>query len=388
MKKSFLIIILLILFSSKLIPFKFFYKQHKTLTYLEETLIDQKIFRDGKMFLKTKLKSIMKVKQQNISGNTRSFRGTIEYHIANSDGEFSKKTQKEVAFTRNKWGITRSLKEKKFLPRRNFPSLINKNIHIKQSWTAPVYEIFNLTPLGIRKNIEISSKATYRYLRDQELDGYHVAVVFYFYSFKKKIGKKNGTTVKGNVVGLLFWNKEKQSPYRFSESFNISFKTSDGRSLRSDGFAEKSVYIITTKEKQKLKLRKKIQKSLAKNQNMRISKKGVVLNLGNILFDIDKSIIKKKYINTLEKVATFLNKRKKLKIRIDGHTDNLGELKYNRALSLSRAMAVYRYLTKIKKISPSRIKFNGWGPIKPIASNLSRDGRKKNRRVEIIFLLK
>ena len=388
MKKLILIIAILHLLTSALFSMRFYYKKNKALTYFEETILDQKIYRDKKLFLKTKIKSILKVKQYKISGDARYFKGTIEYHIPDGDGEFSKKTQRNISFSRNKLGSIILKKGSKFFPRRNFPKFLNKNIRINKSWSAPVYERFNLTPLGIRKEIEVSAKVTYRYIRDQELDGYHVAVIFYFYSFNKKIKNKQQTTVKGTVIGLLFWNKENQSPYRFSESFNISFKTDDSRSLRSDGYAEKSVYIITTKEKKKFKLRKAIQKSLDKNQNLRISKKGVVLNLKNILFDTDKSVIKKEYIIKLKKVSDFLKKRKDLRIRIEGHTDNLGELKYNTDLSYRRATAVYNYFTKIKKIPSSRITYRGWGPLKPIASNLSKKGRKKNRRVEIIFLLK
>ena len=67
-----------------------------------------------------------------------------------------------------------------------------------------------------------------------------------------------------------------------------------------------------------------------------------------------------------------------------GHTDNVGNFKYNMNLSKRRAEAVVRELTEKYRIKRDRLKAFGVGPLAPVASNKTEKGRAKNRRVEIV----
>jgi len=73
-------------------------------------------------------------------------------------------------------------------------------------------------------------------------------------------------------------------------------------------------------------------------------------------------------------------------LRIDGYTDGIGSQKYNADLSLRRAIEVATYLINREGIDPSRIFVRGMGNVKQIADNITEDGRKMNRRFEILFL--
>ena len=70
-----------------------------------------------------------------------------------------------------------------------------------------------------------------------------------------------------------------------------------------------------------------------------------------------------------------------LRIQIRGHTDSTGSAKVNEKLSLARAQSVKNYLVG-KAVSGERITVEGVGPAEPIASNKTRAGRAKNRRIE------
>jgi len=76
--------------------------------------------------------------------------------------------------------------------------------------------------------------------------------------------------------------------------------------------------------------------------------------------------------------------------RIEGHTDKVpikrSGWKSNWELSTARALSVLHYLEKDEGISPERLSAIGYGEYRPVASNDSRDGRKQNRRVEIVIL--
>lgn len=103
-----------------------------------------------------------------------------------------------------------------------------------------------------------------------------------------------------------------------------------------------------------------------------------------IYFDFDKSNVKKEFHAILDEVGRVLKEElPDVKIIVAGHTDNMGEAKYNDKLSLSRAEAVKSYLEELYGISPERIVIKGYGMNNPIDTNETEEGRAKNRRAHI-----
>jgi chemotaxis protein MotB len=88
----------------------------------------------------------------------------------------------------------------------------------------------------------------------------------------------------------------------------------------------------------------------------------------------------------LEKVADELKKTDRL-VRVEGHTCNLKPRTYpsNWELSMDRAVRVVKFLVA-EGVDPERVSAVGFGPYRPVASNRTEEGRRKNRRVEIILL--
>jgi len=100
------------------------------------------------------------------------------------------------------------------------------------------------------------------------------------------------------------------------------------------------------------------------------------------LFDFDKSVIKPDAKSKLDDLADKV-KRVNLEVVIAiGHTDSIGSDAYNQKLSVRRAESVKAYLVS-KGVEPNRIYTEGKGEKQPVASNKTKDGRQKNRRVEI-----
>ena len=83
----------------------------------------------------------------------------------------------------------------------------------------------------------------------------------------------------------------------------------------------------------------------------------------------------------LDRLAELLTGSPKLRIQINGHTDNVGVVATNQTLSEQRAKAVLDYLVG-KNIDLSRLKFMGFGETKPMEPNDTAEGRAKNRRTE------
>jgi OOP family OmpA-OmpF porin len=102
----------------------------------------------------------------------------------------------------------------------------------------------------------------------------------------------------------------------------------------------------------------------------------------DVLFDFDKSVLKPEGKSKLDDLA---QKVKAINLEVViaiGHTDSIGSDAYNQKLSVRRAESVKAYLVS-KGVEPNRIYTEGKGEKQPVASNKTKEGRQKNRRVEI-----
>ncbi|MDP4278056.1 MAG: OmpA family protein, partial [Bacteroidota bacterium] len=99
-----------------------------------------------------------------------------------------------------------------------------------------------------------------------------------------------------------------------------------------------------------------------------------------ILFDHDKTLIRAEYIGTLENLADMLKGDTSLILQIQGHTDNVGGLKYNQMLSERRAAAVKRYLI-VSGVSSKQLQAVGFGETRPVNNNATEAEKMLNRRV-------
>jgi OmpA-OmpF porin, OOP family len=114
---------------------------------------------------------------------------------------------------------------------------------------------------------------------------------------------------------------------------------------------------------------------------LRPIKRGAITVLSNLFFEVDKYELQEKSIPELQKVILFLNNNPRVRIQINGHTDNVGADDYNMQLSLNRAKAVYDYLIK-EGVPRHRVRYKGFGKNNPVASNDTAEGKSQNRRIE------
>jgi OmpA-OmpF porin, OOP family len=103
-----------------------------------------------------------------------------------------------------------------------------------------------------------------------------------------------------------------------------------------------------------------------------------------IYFEYDSATLQSESEPTLEVIAQILRQDHALAVYIVGHTDMTGSLEYNMELSQRRAESVVHELVNTYRISSSRLKAKGVGPLCPVASNQSEEGRQLNRRVELV----
>ncbi|MFD2035963.1 OmpA family protein [Belliella marina] len=114
-------------------------------------------------------------------------------------------------------------------------------------------------------------------------------------------------------------------------------------------------------------------------------KAGASMVLNNIQFNRGTSdFADSRSIQLLDDLVDFMKTNPSLRIRLDGHTDNVGDPQLNKELSMNRASKIRGYLT-LKGIDFERIRIAGWGGSKPIADTSTEEGRALNRRVELVI---
>ena len=114
------------------------------------------------------------------------------------------------------------------------------------------------------------------------------------------------------------------------------------------------------------------------------SPRGMVLTLGDVLFDTGRAELKSGATRKVDQLAQFLTEHPDRRVQIEGFTDSVGTDSYNEDLSQRRADAVKAALIN-RGIEPSRIGTEGYGKAYPVANNNDSGGRQLNRRVEVVI---
>lgn len=121
------------------------------------------------------------------------------------------------------------------------------------------------------------------------------------------------------------------------------------------------------------------------NLQLRQTESGVVVTLGDVLFETGQAELRSDSQTSLVEVVDLLQSEPSKSIRIEGHTDSVGDAATNLQLSEQRANSVLSALESLG-VDPARITVVGMGEDFPIASNDTEEGRSKNRRVDVILL--
>jgi outer membrane protein OmpA-like peptidoglycan-associated protein len=110
------------------------------------------------------------------------------------------------------------------------------------------------------------------------------------------------------------------------------------------------------------------------------------LLIPDVLFDFDKGSLNPRLFDQLNSIVQVIEQKKYRSIEVVGHTDNKGTATYNQQLSEQRARSVMTYLISRLGLSPQSIRARGLGATVPVTSNATPEGRRRNRRVEVLLL--
>jgi OmpA-OmpF porin, OOP family len=220
-----------------------------------------------------------------------------------------------------------------------------------------------------------------------------------FKFLSKGIDDKNN--VSKEVGGATFLNVfYEKNPFPASKSIEIlsGSATSGGTCYLAGHLARNggSVHVVLSgkqyKANEKVFMLDIIEEIAMKDDQVKVNASEMLKGIKNtgkialygIYFDFDKAVIKPESEPALAEIARLLKENPGLNLYVVGHTDIKGSFEYNQTLSKNRADAIVHELVKKYAIAASRLTGQGVGPLAPVSTNETEEGRKLNRRVELV----
>lgn len=272
---------------------------------------------------------------------------------------------------------------------RDIPVFPSDKVSEGTEWNALGSLLFdNFSP-----PVNVIFPVQYRLVKIEHRDGKLFARIHYEFSFEQEIPSRKGAaqgSFGGKYSGETEWDVEGSRPVNGTDVYKVGFLYPDGSFMEMHMNIGSDYKMYPTvkpqeKEQEKAELKKELEDK--KGITVDSDDRGLVLRMGEVLFDFDSAGLKNDTKKTLDAVTDIIKKKyPDREIIVEGHTDNTGARGYNQNLSEKRAAGVADYLKK--GVNHDKLSYRGYGSEHPIADNKTKDGQAKNRRVEIIIKVK
>ncbi|WP_161965600.1 OmpA family protein [Steroidobacter cummioxidans] len=201
---------------------------------------------------------------------------------------------------------------------------------------------------------------------------------------RKALNEANKLADQGANVGDIEFQAQVAS--RNAQIANEKILTAQAQDEIQKGNAERTQVLADARAAEAKRAEQRANSLEQELSDMRAKKteRGMVLTLGDVLFDTGKATLKPGAYNTIDRLASVLMEAPDRKVVIEGHTDSVGSDEMNQALSERRAAAVQTALME-RGVAANQITAVGKGKSMPVASNDNAEGRQRNRRVEMVF---
>ena len=288
-----------------------------------------------------------------------------------------------------------TVNENYYMPNlRHVPSFPDKDVKVNDQWDING----ELIIANYSRPFKLIFPVRYQLSEIQEVNGNRIAIIKYAYTIDHDMRNQNlpadfPLRLSAQNTGVIKWNLTKNCPVSYTDIYYMIFVHTDGeRGIASSEYSmsietQHTQYPIVT-EAEKLKAKEEIAKLLPKEKGIDVNsdERGIIINLGDMLFDFDSYNLRSDTRQTLDDIIRIVKQRYgDREIIVEGHTDNTGSAQYNQRLSEQRAKAVAEALKR--GIGHDKFSYRGLGSNKPISDNTTKEGRQQNRRVEVIIKL-
>lgn len=248
---------------------------------------------------------------------------------------------------------------------------------------------------SLKKSQDLEGKLT-RIIYNLEPGGSTLKVFRNFQRAIKKAGLQTLFQCKKLKCGYSpFWRLYFNSEHTYGEEKTIRY--SAAKLKRKDNDVYVALFVVQRKSGEIYIALDIVETKTMETSLVTVNPKSLVEKLQSegkvaiygIYFDTNKAIVKPESDSAMQAIAKMLSENPKLKLYVVGHTDDTGSREHNQALSLQRAQAVIDELQNKYSIrGKGRLLSHGAGPYAPVASNLTDEGKGKNRRVELVQRLR
>ncbi len=407
MKK--ILILITILLPLQSFTFKFRYKDKKNDRYIIISHTIQTLLSNNKQILKMDMRQKGELLVVRTGNNIAYIKGKYDYYQRpiGDPGPYRATNSRsyKTEFARKPNGQMKVDEDYYYPIVRNVPFFPAKHIKKGQTWENYGIESQDFRKRGIPKPYTYKIRVFYRYHNDINYKGRKHAIIEFFYYINERTnnriiyGSRLGyipARFFGFVKGKYYWDKNRGFASYYKNNYNFVFINRNGTTneyFGNDTGEVSKIRLITKKQEKDIET--KINETVKKSKipvTVTRDKHGVRLNFkGKVLFKFSSYRLTTRAVSKLNDVARVLSAIQKkypgVEIRVEGHADALGRLKRKQFFSDMRAKEVARFLIK-HGLNPDKISFRGWADKKPIATNNTKAGRSKNRRVEILIKTK
>lgn len=268
------------------------------------------------------------------------------------------------------------------------PDLFMSKMNDDGSWSEPVNLGYPINTESEESNMIVSADGRTAIYSSDQLGGFGREDL-YMFELPEAVRPQATTYIKGTVY-------DKKSKQRLAADFKIVDLTtkSDVVSATSDPVDGSFLLTMPGLHKYALSVSKEGYLFYSKNFEMTAAsidnpflldiplepiEVGSSITLRNVFFETAKWDLKEESTVELDKLVMLMGENPKMRVLLEGHTDDVGSDAANQKLSENRAKAVYDYLVQ-HGVAAARLQYKGYGESKPIADNTTEEGRAQNRR--------
>jgi outer membrane protein OmpA-like peptidoglycan-associated protein len=277
---------------------------------------------------------------------------------------------------------------------RDVPVFPDRPLEPGDTWSSQGSEVHDFRrSFGIPDAFHFPIPVTYSYLENTERDGRDFAVIEISYNvFYRPTVRYPGAVYPVRITGwsrqTLYWDLRAGRPHEYEESYEFDFALSSGEEVVYAGTAEARIVEASRMDRTQVmdEIRSELDRRGFEDQEVVEDERGVTIRLDNIQFPPDSAYLWDSEKEKLRSIAEILANYPERDILITGHTALAGTEAGRLQLSRDRAAAVASYLIEIGARQRDQVILRGVGATEPVADNLTEEGMRRNRRVEITIL--
>ncbi len=359
--------------------------------------VKESVLADGRLLYDTEIlnKIVVEVRE----GSGAEGRLWNRYHIAEiapGSNVYAWSGEFEVEYNRNVQGALSGLPAASVVPTvRNIPVFPAEPVEKGAVWQEKGTEVFDLEPgHGIPEIVEIDFTADYQYTGTEIVDGrpFEVVEITYHYSWNPDNAMLRRFlpyavfpwNISGEFEQKILWDSRAGRNYAEEGRFSYTYLMNDGHTYTYQGTSRGRAVYAEPLDKDLLV--EEVGELEQEDIRAEVVPDGVKVSLDNINFYPDEAVMLPRQDEKLRGIMEILSRYPSRDIRVVGHTAYIPGLGDGQVLSEQRAETVARYIIDAGVRARENVVIRGMGNREPVADNSTEQGRRQNRRVEIVIL--